>query len=136
MRDYVVPLRLALPLQDGGGVERRGASQLLMRGRRRRRRRDEGVPALAGEESRLDVVHRGGVRPPTETAEEEAGVYLRGRDLRWRSLRKRGRNGLFGHWQIAGSGPLEAQKLLLYLLPLLDRENQTKIVFIRSAFRR
>jgi len=74
MRDYVVPLRLALPLQDGGGVERRGASQLLMRGRHR----NEGVPALAGEESRLDAVHRGGVRPPTETAEEEAGVYLLG----------------------------------------------------------
>ena len=121
MRDYVVPLRLALPLQDGGGVERRGASQLLMRGRRRR---DEGVTALAGEESRLDAVHRGGVRPPTETAGGGDGRLPPGTGrpeeaLRWRSLRKRGRNDLFGHWQIAGSGPLEAQKsLLVNVLPL------------------
>ena len=120
MRDYVVPLRLALPLQDGSGVERRGASQLLMRGRRRR---NEGVTALAGEESRLDAVHRGGVRPPTETAGGGGGRLppggrpdgTAGEGLRWRSLRKRGRNGLFGHWQIAGSGPLEAQTPLYML---------------------
>ena len=119
-----MPLRLALPLQDGGGVERRGASQLLMRGRHRRRR-NEGVPALAGEESRLDAVHRGGVRPPTETAEEEAGVYLLGDGRTGRPERGCGgarsargggkRNGLFGHWQIAGSGPLEAQTSLYML---------------------
>ena len=100
-----MPLRLALPLQDGGGVERRGASQLLMRGRRRR---DEGVTALAGEESRLDAVHRGGVRPPTETAGGGGGRLPPGTGrpeeaLRWRSLRKRGRKEEWPVWALADS---------------------------------
>lgn len=54
---YVVPLGLALPLQDGGGVERRGSRQLL-------RGRPKVVRAGAGEESRPNVVHHGGEQQP------------------------------------------------------------------------
>lgn len=119
-----MPLRLALPLQDGGGVEQRGAPHLVMlRGRRRhRRRRREGMRAVAGEESRLDDVHRGGVRQPSKTAAAAGGgwwlpsgdgtaggvaVALREREGMAGSVWVIGlavRQGL-----IVGSGPLQAQ---------------------------
>lgn len=98
LRIYIVPLGLVLPLQNGCRVERRGAPQLLLRDRRRRRRR-EGVRAVAGEESRLDAVHRGRYGRPRRRRRRPPGT---GRDvLRWPSAGE-GRNHRLSEWMIAG----------------------------------
>lgn len=88
LRIYIVPLGLALPLQNGCRVERRGAPQLLLRERRRRGRR-EGVRAVAGEESRLDAVHRGRYGRPRRRRRRPPGT---GRPdvLRWLSAGEEG----------------------------------------------
>jgi hypothetical protein len=82
---YVVPLILALPLQDGGGVKRRGGCQML-------RGRHELVSAGSREERGHDVVHHGGEWQPPETAMAAIGLsphYRRGSEGLAVALRKR-----------------------------------------------
>jgi len=91
---YIVPLGLALPLQNGCGVERRSAPQLLLRDRRR-----EGMRTVAGEESRLDAVHRRRYGRPRRRRRRPPGT---GRPdvLRWPSAGE-GRNHRLSEWLIA-----------------------------------
>ena len=97
LRIYIVPLGLALPLQNGCRVERRGAPKLLLRDRRGR---CEGVRAVAGEESRLDAVHRDRYGRPRRRRRRPPGT---GRPdvLRWPSAGE-GRNHRLSEWLIAG----------------------------------
>ena len=91
LRIYIVPLGLALPLQNGCGVERRSAPQLLLRDRRRRRRRREGMRTVAGEERRLDAVHRRRYGRPRRRRRRPPGT---GRPDVW--------NRRLSEWLIAG----------------------------------
>ena len=81
-----MPLGLALSLQNGCRVERRSAPQLLLRDRRR-----EGMRTVAGEESRLDAVHRRRYGRPRRRRRRPPGT---GRPDVW--------NRRLSEWLIAG----------------------------------